>query len=186
MPVIAKVYFSHPDMALANVVTSFPDATIRVLQEVSTDPVSDSSFFVVETDQIEALEHTFVADNTVKHAEYVAQYQDWPVYSVEFSSEALLLGSVVTEHGGFALDAHQYDGGWIERWQLPNREAFQSVWQYADTQSFDFNILKIHRFSNTSNANPFGITDKQRSILVYAYENGYFEQPSKTTLGSVS
>lgn len=186
MPIIAKVYFSHPDMALANVVTTFPDVTIRVLQEVSTAPVSDNSFFVVETDRIEALERAFAADHTVSRADLVSRYQDWPVYSVEFSSEALLLGSVVTEHRGFALDAHQHDGGWIERWQLPDRETLRSVWQYADAQSFTFDILKIRRVSDSSNSNMFGITDKQRSILIYAYENGYFEQPSETTLEEIA
>ena len=179
MPIIAKVYFSHPEMALADVITSGPDVTIRVLQEVSTDPVGGSSFFAVETDQPELLERTLAADHTVKRAERVSQYQEWPVYRVEFNPEALLLGSVVTEQDGFALDAQQHDGGWIERWQLPDR-------QDAEEHSFTFDIMKVSQVSNTGDVGMFGLTDKQRTTLVAAYDNGYFTEPSETTLSEIA
>jgi len=100
---------------------------IRVLQEASTDPVGQKSFFIVETNQIEAFERELSADHTVENAQQVSRYEDWPVYSIEFTSDTLLLGSVVTEYNGFALSAYQHDGGWIERWQLPDREALQSI-----------------------------------------------------------
>jgi hypothetical protein len=186
MSIIAKVHFSHPDMALATVIDSFPDVAIRVLQEVSTDPVSNTSFFIIETDRTDALERALDADHTVERAERVSRYQDWPVYSVEFSSEAMLLGSAVTEHGGFALDAQQHDGGWVERWQLPDRESFQSVWQYALDRSFQFDIIKINQIPDSSGSNMFGMTDKQRETIAYAYNNGYFGDPSEITLEEIA
>ena len=186
MPIIAKVYFSHPEMALADVITSGPDVTIRVLQEVSTDPVGGSSFFAVETDQPELLERTLAADHPVKRADRVSQYQEWPAHRLEFNPEALLLGSVVTEQDGFALDAQQHDGGWIERWQLPDRQALQAVWQYAEEHSFTFDIMKVSQVSNTGDVGMFGLTDKQRTTLVAAYDNGYFTEPSETTLSEIA
>ena len=186
MPIIATVSFSHPDMALADVIRSGPDVTIRVLREVSTDPAGESSFFAVETDHPELLERTLTADHTVARAERISRYQEWPVYRVEFSSETLLLGSIVTEHDGFALDAQQHDGGWTERWQFPDRQALQAVWQYAEQHSFRFEILKIARVSNNDDGGMFGLTDKQRTALVAAYNNGYFTEPSETTLSEIA
>lgn len=186
MSIIAKIHFSHPNMTLANIIESFPDVSIRVLQEASTDPVSNISFFIIETDQTETLEREFDADHTVETAEQVSRFQDWPVYSVEFSSNALLLGSVVTDYGGFALDAQQHNGGWMERWQLPDRESFQSVWEYALNQSFEFNIIKITQVANDGESDLFGLTDKQRATIVYAYNNGYFGHPSEITLGEIA
>ena len=92
MPIIAKVYFSHPEMALAGVIGSLPDITIRVLQEVSTDPVSDKSFFIMETDQCEVLERELAADHTVKYAQRVSHYEEWPVYGIEFSPKRYFWG----------------------------------------------------------------------------------------------
>jgi predicted DNA binding protein len=186
MSIIAKVHFSHPDMALANIIESFPDVAIRVLQEASTDPVSNTSFFIIETDQTDALEREFDADHTVEAAEQVSWFQDWPVYSVEFSPNALLLGSVVTDHGGFALDAQQHDGGWVERWQLPDRASFQAVWEYALDQSFTFDIIKINQVPNDSGSGIFGMTDKQRATIAYAYNNGYFDDPGEITLAEIA
>lgn len=186
MSIIAKVHFSHPNMALANIIESFPDVAIRVLQEASTDPVSNTSFFIIETDRTDALEREFDADHTVETAEQVSWFQDWPIYSVEFSSNALLLGSVVTDHGGFALDARQYDNGWVERWQLPDRESFQSVREYALDQSFKFNIIKINQVPNDGEPDLFGMTDKQRATIAYAYNNGYFGDPSEITLTEIA
>ena len=186
MSIIAKVRFSHPDMALANAVASFPDAAVRVLQEASTDPAGNASFFVVETDRTEALERAFDADHTVARAQQVSVYEEWPVYSVELSADALLLAPVVTDHGGFALDAHQHDGWWVERWQLPDRKSLQSVWQYAADRSFEFDIVKIYRTSEGPDSDTFGMTDKQRATIVYAYDNGYFGDPSEITLDEIA
>jgi predicted DNA binding protein len=98
----------------------------------------------------------------------------------------MLLGSAVTEHGGFALDAQQHDGGWVERWQLPDRESFQSVWQYALDRSFQFDIIKINQIPDSSGSNMFGMTDKQRETIAYAYNNGYFGDPSEITLEEIA
>ncbi len=186
MPIITRVYFSHPDMALANVISSLPEVTIRVLQEVSTDPVSDTSFFVLETDRIEILEHELAADHTVEDAQQVSRYEGWPVYSIEFTPETLLLGSVVTEHNGFALAAHQHDGGWIERWQLPGRSALQSVWEYANDQAFEFEIRTVREISNSTDIHGTGLTEKQKTTLIHAYNNGYFQKPAEITLEEIA
>jgi predicted DNA binding protein len=186
MPIIAKVYFSHPNMALSNVISSLPETNIRVLQEVSTDPVSDTSFFVIETDEMKDLERELDADHTVKHAQRVSSYEDWPVYSIQFTSETLLLGSVVTKQNGFALNAYQSNGGWIERWQLPNRKSLQSVWEYANDQSFEFDIQQMYQISEESGFSVNKITKKQRTALIYAYNNGYFEKPRGVTLEEIA
>ncbi|RLM53908.1 DNA-binding protein [Halobellus sp. Atlit-31R] len=186
MTIIAKVYFSHPRMALANVISSLPEVEIRVLQEVSTDPVSDQSFFVVETDEVDDLERALAGDHTVETAHRVSSYEDRPVYSIEFTDDALLLGSVVTGQDGFALNAYRYDDGWVERWQLPSRESLQSVWEYANDQSFEFDIHEIHQISESRQSDASGLTDKQRTALIYAYEHGYFEEPRETTLEEIA
>ena len=186
MPIITKVYFSHPDMALGGVISSLPEVEIRVLQEASTDPVGEKSFFVVETQQIEAFERELSADHTVENAQQVSHYEDWPVYSIEFTPDTLLLGSVVTEYNGFALSAYQHDGGRIERWQLPDRKALQSIWEYAKENSFEFSIRNMYNISNNNNSGLVGLTEKQKTTLFYAYKNGYFQKPSEITLEEVA
>ncbi|MEA5388408.1 hypothetical protein VB773_01845 [Haloarculaceae archaeon H-GB2-1] len=99
MTIIAKVYFSHPDMALANVIMTLPDLEFRVLQEVSTDPEHDQYFIVVETDDVEGLEEALDGDHTVASAQRMSEYDDQLVYGIEFAPQAILLASRVTSEG---------------------------------------------------------------------------------------
>jgi len=186
MTVIAKVHFSHPDMALAGVIRSLPDAGIQVLQDVSTDPVHGKHFFTTEASDTEAFERHLADDHTVSSYRQVADYENQPVYSVEFTDETILLGPTVVGHSGFALEAFQYKEGWVERWQLPDRESLQSVWQFAADRSFEFDILELYRMSYDERSASTALTEKQREALATAYTMGYFEHPQQTDLGAIA
>ena len=92
----------------------------------------------------------------------------------------------MTEHNGFALTARHHHGGWIERWQLPDKKSLQSVWEYANDQSFRFEVRKVHQLSEGTEEPECGMTDKQREALICAYNKGYFEKPSEITLEGVA
>ncbi|MFB6090240.1 MAG: helix-turn-helix domain-containing protein [Halobellus sp.] len=186
MTVITKVHFSHPDMALADVIRALPDADIRVLQDVSTDPVHGQHFFTTDADDAESFERHLAEDHTVTAYRQVADYENQPVYSVEFTADTLLLGPAVVEQGGFALEAFQHEGGWVERWQLPDRESLQAVWEVADDRSFEFDILELYRVSFEDRSTSTTLTDKQQEALATAYTMGYFEHPQETDLAAVA
>lgn len=182
MTVIANVYFSHPDMALANVIQTVPSVDFRVMQEVSTDPEHDRYFFVVETDDVAAFEAALADDHTVAAFERMSEYDAQLVYGIEFTSEAVLLASRVTEQGGFSLEAYRHEEGWIERWQLPDREALREVWEFAKDEAFTFDIRELYRITDSDVPGSGGLTDEQRRTLAVAYERGYFDEPRGITL----
>ncbi|MFB6184272.1 MAG: helix-turn-helix domain-containing protein [Haloarculaceae archaeon] len=186
MTVIAKVYFSHPDMALANVVERVPSVDFRVMQEVSTDPEHDRYFIVVETDDVETFEAALANDHTVAAFERMSEYDHRLVYGIEFTPEAVLLASRVTEQGGFSLEAFRHEEGWIERWQLPDRESLRSIWEFAQDEAFTFDIRELYRITDDSHPESGGLTDEQRRTLAVAYENGYFDEPRRITLEGVA
>ena len=78
-------------MALAHVIRSDPQIGIRVLQEVSTDPVHNMHYFVINTNDTKRFDELVDADHTVEVAERVPSYESEPVYRVEFSPETILL-----------------------------------------------------------------------------------------------
>ncbi|MDG5776100.1 helix-turn-helix domain-containing protein [Haloarculaceae archaeon H-GB1-1] len=182
MTIIAKVYFSHPDMALANVIMTLPDLEFRVLQEVSTDPEHDQYFIVVETDDVEGLEEALDGDHTVASAQRMSEYDDQLVYGIEFAPQAILLASRVTSEGGFSLEAHRHDEGWIERWQLPDRESLREIWEFAQDEEFTLDIRELYRITDQDRLDSGTLTDQQRRTLAVAYANGYFDEPRDITL----
>jgi len=182
MTVIAKVYFSHEDMALAHVIETLPDTDVRVLQEVSTDPEHDQYFFVAETDDPDAFGAAAAADHTVADFRRVSAYEDQLVYGIEFTAEAVLLASRVTAEGGFSLEAYTHDGGWIERWQLPDREALRSIWEFARDEAFTLDIRELYRIEDGDTIGAETLTDEQHRTLSVAYASGYFDEPREVTL----
>ncbi|WP_160113982.1 helix-turn-helix domain-containing protein [Halobellus limi] len=173
-------------MALAHVIESVPHVEIRALQEVSTDPTHNMHYFIVNRGSTRQFEESVEADHTVATAQRVPSYEDQPVYRIEFTPDTLLLGSIVTEENGFALNAYRHGDGWIERWQLPDHESLQKIWNFADERSFTFEIFEIHQVSNYSRGNGHGLTEKQQELLAIAYRNGYFDKPRGMTLEEIA
>ncbi|MFD1687096.1 helix-turn-helix domain-containing protein [Halobellus litoreus] len=186
MPIITRVYFSHPRMALAHVIESLPHAKIRALQEVSTDPTHNMHYFVVDTGSTQRFEESVESDHTVATAQWVPSYENQPVYRIEFTPDTLLLGSVVTEENGFALNAYRHGDGWIERWQLPDQKSLQKIWNFADQKSFAFEIFAIQQVSNYGESKHNGLTEKQQELLAIAYRDGYFDKPREMTLEEIA
>jgi len=186
MAIITRVYFSHPRMALAHVIESIPHLEIRALQEVSTDPTHNMHYFIINQESVQEFEEVIESDHTVATAQRVPSYENQPVYRIEFTPETLLLGSIVTQENGFALNAYRHSEGWIERWQLPEHESLQKIWNFADEQSFTFEICEIHQVSDYDRNRNHGLTEKQEELLAVAYSNGYFDKPREMTLEEIA
>ncbi|MFC7046145.1 helix-turn-helix domain-containing protein [Halobacteriaceae archaeon GCM10025711] len=182
MTIITKIFFSHPDMALADTITSLPEVTVRVMPEAGTDPEHNMNFFLVRGGTRDALDAAFEADHTVEEAHLTSEQGDQRLYGVIFTEAAKLVAPTVTEVGGISLEARSGDGGWVERWQLPDRQALNTVWEHARERSFRFDVLELYQIDDTEFGETFGLTDEQREALMVAYTEGYFKEPRDASL----
>ena len=182
MTTITKIHFSHPDMALAHTIQSLPDGAVRVLPEVATDPEHNMYFIVFEDGVDSEIGGILEADHTVEQAKLMSDYGDQLVYGIMFTDDAKLIAPKVTEVGGMSLDARSFSDGWIERWQLPNREVLAEIWEYARDNSFTFDVLELHQISEREHDDGYGLTAEQHEALVTAYERGYFDEPRGISL----
>lgn len=182
MTVITKIFFSHPEMALSHTISAVPGVNIRILPEVGTDPEHNMYFILVEGESTASFSEVLESDHTVEDVTVVSEYDDQQVYGVVFAAETKLLAPAVTAAGGISLKATCANDGWVERWQLPNREALTTVWEVAREESFQFDVLELYHVDDSRFDDGFGLTDEQRETLVMAHENGYFTEPRETSL----
>lgn len=182
MTVFTKVSFAHPDMALAHSIETVPSLDLRVLPEAGTDPEHDMYFFLLESGDVERVRTALEADHTVADDYLTSEYGGQWVFGIRFKPGTVLLAPRVTEMGGMALEARTSDDGWIERWQLPDRDALHTIWEHAREESFSFDILELYRSDAPTFSETFGLTEEQRETLLAAYANGYFEEPRGITL----
>lgn len=186
MTVITKVQFSHPDMALADTIRSEVSATVRIVPEAGTDPEHDASFILVEGDVGDEFEAVLSADHTVESAYLASEHEGQLVFGLQFAPVTKLLAPRVTAGGGLVLDSRTGEDGWVERWQLPDRNALHDVWQSARDDEFSFDILELHRMESGAFGSSFGLTAEQREAILHAHAAGYFEEPRAASLDEVA
>ncbi|PSQ17076.1 hypothetical protein BRD00_08570 [Halobacteriales archaeon QS_8_69_26] len=182
MSVITRVWFEHPHMALADTIKNNPEVTLRVVPEAGTDPEHDVYFFLLEEGDPDAVRDSLAADHTVEDHYHASAYDEQWVFGVRLVPETVLMAPKLTAEGGIAIEAKTATEGWLERWQLPDREALHSIWQQAEEESFDLDIVELYRSDESVFDSGIGLTDEQRETLLTAYANGYFEEPRGVSL----
>lgn len=189
MVLITEVRFAHERGALADTLTAMPDASVDVFREASTAPGQGVYFFRFDDARPEDVRPILEADRTVRDLEPVSAVDDERLWKIELAPETKLLGPIVTEHGGFVLDARSSlrrcePRGWRERWFFPDQDGIDVVWQYARAEEFEFEVLDLTRQlrPNVQHVGTNPLTEQQRRTLVAAYERGYFEEPRRTSL----
>lgn len=182
MTVITKVSFSHPDMALADTITSLPDADVQIMPEAGTDPEHNTYFILAEGVASEEFESVLASDHTVEDVRPMSEYDEQHVYGVVFKNDVKLIAPKVTEMGGLSLEARSGQDNWVERWQLPDRQSLTAIWEYARAESFQFDVLELYEVNDRKFDRSFGLTEEQREALMVAYRAGYFEEPREMSL----
>jgi predicted DNA binding protein len=186
MSVTAKAYIEHELLALVPTLRELDDINIKVIHEATTDPDADIFPFVVEYDDIEALERTLDTDPTVVEYGLVDNTGDTSIYYIEHTEETKLISPAVTDINGFMLHAETKDKGWLVQLQVPSREALQSVWEYAREHGISFSLLEMYEEKEGGTESSFGLTAEQREALEIAYRSGYFSEPREMSLSDVA
>ncbi len=187
MAVLATVRFAHREGALVYTLGELPDANVRVLREAGTDPEHGTSLFMFSGEDLPAIEATLAEDPSVAQTHPMPNYQGTHVFGIEFTRGTRLLAPKVTEQRGFSLEARRTDPdsgicGWWERWLFPSRDDLNEVWEHARAESFEFDIVSINEFHPDGSAETGALTPEQRETLLFAYREGYFEEPRGTSL----
>lgn len=187
MAVLSTVQFAHPDGALLHTLRELPETNVRVLREASTDPEHLASVFMFEGSSLERIKTALSADPSVAVTHPMPNYQGTHVFGIEFSPDTELLAPAVTEQQGFSLEARRTDPesgmhGWWERWLFAQRDGLNAVWEHARAENFQFDVLSINEFHPDGSIATGALTEEQRDTLLFAHEQGYFEEPRETSL----
>lgn len=75
--------------------------------------------------------------------------------------------------------------GWFFRIQFPDTDALREGLNQYDSCDLDLQVTQIH-YGIAADEHRFGLTPKQREVLVCAHEAGYFSVPRETSLVALS
>ena len=182
---LAVVDISHPDLALTPTIRACPDATIQVVPQSATDSETGMFFFTV-TGADGSFESVLDDDHTVAEWELVTDAGATGVYRIEHPSDAKLISPKTSELSGLMRDATSNARGWTCRLQFPDRTALAALSEYCDTEDISFALNQLFRQEEWTGGEPTGLTEAQRTALLTAYENGYFEEPRRDCLSDIA
>ena len=186
MSITTKIHIEHERLALVPTLQTLEDIAIRVITQGNTDPGSTVFPFLIDYHDRERLEETLDNDPTVQSYELVDWTDQTGIYYIEHTPETKLISSVVTDVNGFLVHTETKGNGWLVRLLLPDREALNTIWEYANENDISLDIIEIYGNTATGGESSYGLTDEQRIALITAYENGYFGEPRDISLNEVA
>lgn len=186
MAITVKAYAEHERLALVPTFRRDEDLQITVLTQANTDPGSNVFPFWFEYDDVGELEGYLEDDPTVDEFELVDEGESTHIYYIQHAERTKLLSPVVTRVNGFMSSAETKCRGWFLRLQLPDREALNTIWEYAAEYGVSFEIVEVYgRPRNETNV-AYGLTEEQVEALTVAYRCGYFSEPREMALSDVA
>jgi len=186
MSIIAKIHIEHERLALVPTLQTLDGIEIRVISQGNTAPGSEVFPFLIEYEDRQELETALDRDATVADYDLVDWSDGTGIYYIEHAPETELISNVVTEVSGFLMQTTTDGNGWLVRLLLPDRDALNTIWQYANEHDITLDIIEIHDNDDTGGEMSYGLTEEQRETLRLAFKRGYFGEPRDTSLSEVA
>lgn len=185
MSITAKVHIKHDRLALVPTLKNFDSVNISVITQGNTNPGATIFPFLIEYDDRTELEKMLDEDPTVSGYELVDWTDGRGIYYIEHTPEAKLISTVVTKVNGFLVHTETKGNGWLVRLLLPDREALNTIWEYANKNDITLNIIVIYG-NDAGTETSYGLTNEQKAALKITYEEGYFQEPRDISLREVA
>lgn len=186
MSITATIHIQHERLGLVPTLQNLNGVDIRVITQVNTDPELRDFPFLIEYPDRDELERMLDRDPTVEEYKLVDWTDEAGIYYVEHTPDTELISTVVTDVNGFLIHTETKDNGWLVRLLLPDREALNTIWEYASEYNITMDILEVYGNQYSTGEQTFGLTDEQRKALEVAYDKGYFFEPRETSLEEVA
>jgi predicted DNA binding protein len=185
MSISVKVHIEHERLALAPTLRALDGVHIRVITQGTTDPGATTFPFLIEYEDRVELERELDRDPTVDSYDLIDWADDRGVYYIEHTPETKFISGVVMDVNGFLVHTETKGDGWLVQLLLPDRQALNTVWEYATEKEITLDIKEIYG-NTTGGEMSYGLTDEQRAALEIAYERGYFGEPRNVSLDEVA
>lgn len=139
------------------------------------------------TAEFEAFEHELMGDETVQTAERVMTLGSRRYYSIlltEATTQSLTFGLAADNDIAYlnlqaTADRVHYTA------RVPDRAALKRYRQGCEELGVDFRLKELYSEGDELGTR-FGLTERQGSALLEAYQSGYYDTPRRTTLDGLA
>jgi len=157
---------------------------IEFVQHVSVDDGSQHYFRVVDSADLDTFERAARADPRVVTLSAIDRTSPSPLYRIEWTAPppcpALYRLDLLVERMSAAPD------GWTFRVHAGSLDALRDLQRDCRDAAIPLGVERLDYSSDDGDPDPYGLTPKQRVVLLAAIEAGYFAVPRETTLAGLA
>lgn len=182
---IADIQLSHPELVLVPTLTTVPEMTVELENQVIVDSETYFLFFTVSGGNFDAFDEAVAADGTVSDSTVIIDGGDFRIYRMRLRALDYLVLPRAAEEGIHVLHAVGVEGGWQATLQVPEWRAFHEFRTFCASRDVEVTVRRLYE-PDADHGGKFGLTAAQRDILAVAYRAGYFKEPREASLSEVA
>lgn len=180
MTLLTELHVAHPDLVLSPTIDAVPAMTIYRDGRLAADPRSAPLFYTVTGTEPAAFETALETDHTVTDRMCVAANDERHTYRLRLTPEVTVVSGRAAELGIRTVQATSENGGWRLRIQAPDHDALGAFRTHCRDRGVGFRIDQLCQSEAPRGRRPM-LSDDQRTALVTAYEEGYFDVPRQAS-----
>ncbi|WP_101296513.1 helix-turn-helix domain-containing protein [Halegenticoccus soli] len=184
--ILAEFYADQP--ILRETIERVPGTRISWEQSDALDEGRVRVLVWVESGDFGAFDAALAADPTVASPRHVMDFGERRLYRLDLIDEGLRtsLYPLITEEGGLIRELASSSEGWRFRVAFPDRRTLTRVHRFCVERGVDFDLRRLCIETPETEPAAYGLSPKQRDVLLAAFEAGYFEVPRRVTLSELA
>jgi predicted DNA binding protein len=180
MSVIAEVSIPASEFELGRILDVEGAATIELEEMV---PLGETAvpFFSVRSETRDAFESNVRDHPSVERLQEVNKHEDKVFYSLSWRHERDLVFEGFLETGAHLLTATGHANTWEFELRFPDHGALSAFKEYCDNAHVTLDVTRIYNPTKPGDSPWFGLTEVQRTTLLYAVREGYYNIPRQVS-----
>ncbi|WP_293033135.1 helix-turn-helix domain-containing protein [Natronococcus sp.] len=184
MSIIAEFTVPSSEFVFGDVFTEAPDTTIE-LERIVPATGSMMPYFWVRCDDPEEVERAIRTHPAVHDLTRLDSVDDYALYRATWAGDVHDLLYGIGETDGVILEAYSTDS-WFFRLRFPNHDALAGFYNFCTDHEISVHLERVYSLSEHVNSGrQLGLTPEQRTALVLALNQGYFDTPSEASLSEL-
>ncbi|ELZ02581.1 helix-turn-helix domain-containing protein [Natrialba asiatica] len=161
--------------------TSVPEATISIETAI---PTGDSliPYLWVPAAIADTVVATLETRSVVTNVSILDEFSETVLVEIEWTDGINGILASIRESDALVTDAVGTADRWTFRLWFPSYDALSQFYRGCVDCEIPIELVRLHEAVGPTDGDRFGLTQPQRSLVVAAYEAGYFDVPRETTL----
>lgn len=180
MSSILEVSIGSKDFALGRTLNTDFEVTITLEQVIPTGNRT-MPYFWVSGENLEQFETSIENDPSVESIRRHLKLAGSALYYAQWTEQVKSLLYSIAEEEGTVLDGVGASGTWQFTLRFPDRDSLSQFRDRCGDLDISLDVRRIYSVSGERFDMEYGLTAKQREVLVTALEKGYFNVPREAT-----